>query len=690
MLRTARSHHRTGTCRFYRLSHVPKISRKYSESTHTQIKNESGYIDNAKESPVKKIRSFDSQKLLSAIAELERFNIRLKNFPTAVMFGNQSSGKTSAIHGLVGEYLLPTDMKMATRKPTVITTLKSEQPKYKIGDKEFTNSRDAADEIARLNHNSHIKKIDITVMSPKLCPAMFIDLPGLFSVTDESTDATDKFKKEVKSYVAAYMSNSNFIPIIVHAAPQDPATNNALKLITKHGRRNDAFGIITKTDMLKHQKMGYLERMLNGTDYKLGYGYCAVVLSSDKDIENGITVEDKIRLEKAYFEKINISPAGIPALRQRISDIQAEKILELKLEIVNDINNEMNSLKNAQNFLSNLTNGDNKALSANLGVLLEKFFRNNHGRAKFEKDLKDRIKQEIMTHLTNGAEDKPFAIETIPRSKLAINYSIQDYLYKNKLNTSEIDKNKFREIFSMGSLSPSHIDNKNLADIFRQEIIIGTILELFEITTDDHLGIKKQEWIDELNSYISRLLKDETIHKIIKDNTLKLLLEYIYNDPDCNDATSRKFAEFMIHKIGNEIFESHIKYSITAMLTIEKRPIVDIHEIVRYFIATHPEFLKLPEYIFVMPEYKKIILEIYGPEWRSAYNKVLVNNIANNCYRNVAVNLLDKMVQKLLEMTFDMFHKENASKEQIKVDEKMKTLQNIREILLSSKIEFSK
>lgn len=34
--------------------------------------------------------------------------------------------------------------------------------------------------------------------------------------------------------------------------------------------------------------------MLNGTEYKLGHGYCAVVLPNDLVIEKGLTVHDKI------------------------------------------------------------------------------------------------------------------------------------------------------------------------------------------------------------------------------------------------------------------------------------------------------------------------------------------------------------------------------------------------------------
>jgi len=160
---------------------------------------------------------FDSNKLLSAIADLERFGIKLKKFPNLVFFGPQSSGKSSVIQAITGNYILPTDMKMATKKPIHVTTLRSNTTKYKICDKEFNNVTDVAQEIKRLNDNEIVTKIDVLVSGPNVHNSTFIDLPGLFSVSDETGD---DFRKDVKNMTLSYVSNKNFIPVIVHAAPQ--------------------------------------------------------------------------------------------------------------------------------------------------------------------------------------------------------------------------------------------------------------------------------------------------------------------------------------------------------------------------------------------------------------------------------------------------------------------------------------
>ena len=622
--------------------------------------------------------TFNSQKLLGAVADLESFNIRLKNFPTMVMFGPQSSGKSATVQALIGDYILPTDMKIATKKPTHITTLRSETTKFKIGDREFTRAKDAASEIDRLNRNDHVQKIDVVVHSPHVYNSIFIDLPGLFAVSDESGD---DFRKKVKDITNAYVANNTFIPLIVHAAPSDPATNAAMRIISKIGRRQDSFGILTKLDMVKDQKTVYLEKMLNGTEYRMGHGYCAVVLPNDLDIERGVTVEEKIKVEAEYFKKLpSIRPAGIPMLRKMISDIQAQKISEQVPAILADVNTQIESLHNSQNFLNNLLSGSSKNLSRNLRMMIEKLVGSSQERAEFEQDLKTRLKTEIKTYLNQKPADTK-----IGSTQARVSDSIVMYHQARKSKTADVSVDKFRQLFSYGTKSPIFIDNHILNDTYNTETVLGTSLPLVELQIDDNLGTKRNKWSRQLNTYYSKLLKDETIHKIIRDNTFKLLMEYICDDPECSDGMSVKFIEYMINEIGNEAFESKIKYSITAMINIEKRPNVSIFEVMRYMVSKHKDIVGIKDTLLFPPTVYKKKFEIYGDDWIEAYSAVVIDNLAENCYRNVAVNLLDLMVEKLLEMTMDMFHKENAAKEQNKVSEKMKKLVEIREILVQAK-----
>lgn len=622
----------------------------------------------------------NSGKLLAGIAELSKYGIELKHFPTFVLVGPQSSGKSSVVHGITGYYILPTDMKIATRKPTHITTIRSIETKFKVGDREYSTAKEAANEIERLNKNEIVKKIDVIVNSPNVYNSNFIDLPGLFSISD---DSTDEFRKDVKNMALAYASNKNLIPIIVHAAPSDPATNSALKLISNINRRQDALGILTKIDMVENQKIDYLKKMLDGSEYKIGLGYCAVVLSNDLDIEKGKSVEDKIVKEEEYFKKRpSIRPAGVPTLRKMISDIQAKKIIQFIPEILVDIDNQIESLKTSNNFLTNLLSDDHKKLSINLRVMIEKLVGSSQERAEFENELKKRLQSEIVSCLENNgmSNEKTQLI----KSKSIVNDGLVKIFNQNKEKINV--KDEFKQLFSYGIKSPIFVDNTNLNEKYNNEMMLGLTLSLIEPYIDDNLGTKRVQWNKQLNTYITKLLKDDNIHRIIKSVTNSLLLEYIYKDSEFDDPISKKFAEYMINEISNEAFESKIKFSISAMLNLEKRPCVSLFEIARYFVTKHPEILRMPRSFLFTPEANRFKLEVFSQDWTEAYSHALINSITENAYRNVATTLLDKIVESLLIMMMDILNKDNALKEQNKINQKITKLMEIKGILLQNRI----
>ena len=61
----------------------------------------------------------------------------------------------------------------------------------------------------------------------------------------------------------------------------------------------------------------------------------------------------------------------------------------------------------------------------------------------------------------------------------------------------------------------------------------------------------------------------------------------------------------------------------------------------------------------------------------------MTDKLIENCYRNVAVNLLDQMVTRLLEVCFDMFNKGNVEKQKCQIENKVMKLEEIRGIIKS-------
>src|SRR5206468_763412 len=149
-------------------------------------------------------------------------------------------------------------MKQATLKPFHLTTIRSNEKKFKIRSNEYKSIEEARDEIIRVNNNESIPNVEVTVYSPDVYDARLIDLPGL--VAFQSKDNGDMSKK-IKEISVKYLEDLNNIPIVVHPAPLDPATGRGIGLVTKHKREKDSFGVITKLDMLHKQNINFIKDM---------------------------------------------------------------------------------------------------------------------------------------------------------------------------------------------------------------------------------------------------------------------------------------------------------------------------------------------------------------------------------------------------------------------------------------------
>lgn len=130
-------------------------------------------------------------------------------------------------------------------------------------------------------------------------------------------------------------------------------------------------------------------------------------------------------------------------------------------------------------------------------------------------------------------------------------------------------------------------------------------------------------------------------------------------------------------------YESKIKYSISAMINIEKKLTISLVEIVRHLTQIYSKKFLYTGGFFedLTRNNQKLKIEIYGDAWDEAYLRAIADKLVENCYRNVAVNLLDRMVEKLLEMTMDIINKKHAEHEKNKITEKIIKLNELKKII---------
>jgi len=621
----------------------------------------------------------DTSDFFSSVSDLHQFGIRLNSLPVVTIVGPQSSGKTSLLEAICGKSLFPKGMGMSTMKPFYITTIRSQNTKIKIGDKEFSSEKEAQDEIDRANRNKIIKTIDIYLESPNVYNNHMTDLPGLIAVANKNDRELPKLIRKMST---EHLSNPNSIPVVVHAATADPATNSAIDMVNKLDREQDAFGIITKIDMIEKQKNEQLLNMLNGQIYPLGYGWCGLILRSDIDVESGMSVTDKMKDEEQYkLKNPHIRPFGTEEMKKRLSHIQFQKIRGLIPQLNSDIDREIAKCKTSESSLDLLSNSEDNNFIKGLEAMIHKLVYSSVDRCEFEEKLEKSFGKVIHEYIERTFKREGNEAYVPVLSKSTIDSSITSFHSRNHSNPSMYKNDSFKDLFCFGVLAPTTTDNNTVRKALENECMLACTLPLFDFVIDDPLGKKRLQWNNYLNSYFDTLLSKDNIQNLVHQITVDELIKYIHHNT--NDDTSKAIAEYMIRKISDEAFQSYIKYTIGALINIEKRPLISLTEIARYLTQIYSEKFTFHGGFFenLTKNNQKLVVMVYSDPWNEAYLKAVADKIVENCYRNIAVNLLDPMIRRLLVRTVDMISKKNIEKDKAEVSEKINKLNELRKII---------
>ena len=239
-------------------------------------------------------------------------NINTKiQIPQIIVLGSQSSGKTSILEAIVGKDFLPRGNGIVTRRPLIL------QLKNASGNKEWAEFLHLGKEkfedfskvlleieketfrIAGINKGISSEPIILKIFSPNLVDLTLVDLPGIVKVP--IGDQPENIDQLVKNLILEYISNPNSIILAITPGNSDIANSDALKL----AKEVDPFyqrtiGVITKMDLMDHGSES-LEILTNKL-YPLKYGYNGVVLRSQKDTNNKISIKEALNSEQEFFE----------------------------------------------------------------------------------------------------------------------------------------------------------------------------------------------------------------------------------------------------------------------------------------------------------------------------------------------------------------------------------------------------
>ncbi|KAM8965019.1 dynamin-1-like protein isoform 1-T2 [Sarcophilus harrisii] len=270
------------------------------------------------------------EALIPVIAKLQEvFGVVGKDIiqlPQIVIFGSQSSGKSSVLENIVGRNFLPKGSRIMTRRPLIlqlvhVASLEERQAtspetyiqaeewatflhiKHKI----YTNFHEIPKEISNeteritgTNKAISLAPLYMTIYSPKVLNLTLVDLPGLTKVP--VGDQPPDIEMLVRDLNLSYIINPSCLILAVTAANTDMSTSESLKLareVDPDGRRTLA--VITKLDLMDAGTDAM--DVLMGRVIPVKLGIIGVVNRNQHDLNTHKSINKVLWDEQAFLQK---------------------------------------------------------------------------------------------------------------------------------------------------------------------------------------------------------------------------------------------------------------------------------------------------------------------------------------------------------------------------------------------------
>ncbi|CAF1050943.1 unnamed protein product [Adineta ricciae] len=262
-------------------------------------------------------------------------------FPTVVVVGDQSSGKSTLLESL-SLVELPKGSGIVTRCPLVLRLRESDERRvyrlYENNGKELLNEKDLnipqyieqeTIKLAGDSKNIVQDMIELQVEDPHVRNLTVVDLPGIAhtALDGQPKDIHDQIIKLIHRFIKPEES----IILCVWPANVDIAVGEAFALAREFdplGKRT--IGVITKTDLATDRSKLKQQLLMTGRDViRLKLGFVAV---RNRSADQKLTLAEAREQEKKFFLEHEVSMVvdpshlGINALIHRLSDLYCERV----------------------------------------------------------------------------------------------------------------------------------------------------------------------------------------------------------------------------------------------------------------------------------------------------------------------------------------------------------------------------
>ncbi|KFY67375.1 hypothetical protein V496_01566 [Pseudogymnoascus sp. VKM F-4515 (FW-2607)] len=264
----------------------------------------------------------DRIRVLQVIDQLRDLGVSEDiSLPQLVVVGDQSSGKSSLLEGLT-DLNFPIASDLCTRHATQIVLHRTPETSVKRTLKGFL----AAVHMGLPGPNNDIENLEkrfsddilkIELSGPHHTNLSVVDVPGLFH--NPTKYQTEEDKAIIRGLIQRYITD----PRTIIMAVLDARNNLANQEVFRMARAADpagvrTVGIITKCDALQE---GDEEGIAQNSVERLHHGWFAVKNRSTKEIQDGVTMEQRHINERKFFQtapfnQLSKDRVGITSLKK--------------------------------------------------------------------------------------------------------------------------------------------------------------------------------------------------------------------------------------------------------------------------------------------------------------------------------------------------------------------------------------
>lgn len=264
-------------------------------------------------------------------------------FPSIVVLGEQSHGKTSLIENITN-LNLPRGTGIQTRVPTEIRLRNSSVNSYKIFYKPKSQFETKVIDFNEANLEEIMRKVqaevtgsdnqitdDLIVLQIErvdLLPLTFVDLPGY--IVQSSTDVNYDVEDVIKKIYIKYICNPNNQLLVVVNAANDIENSQIIKLCRKYDPQCERVMLCTNKIDLR-PSLGF-DQYLKGAGLFNITRIFFVRNKTDEERRENRRLDDIREIEKTFIQKhpelskYNKKTLGILALRNYLVEMQKENI----------------------------------------------------------------------------------------------------------------------------------------------------------------------------------------------------------------------------------------------------------------------------------------------------------------------------------------------------------------------------